>query len=762
MQRYLQFILRHRLAVVLVIAAVTGLAAWSTSRGVMASSVIKLFFGDNPKYTRYRALADQFGGSDVLVVAYEDARLLTPEGMARVGRIADEVEALPFIKSVQSVDRAARIQADGEELVIQRYRDAASTLGPELKAVLQADPLVAGGLVSTDGGATALLIEITADSERPIEAIPGMLEQVRAIFAEQGVSADALHMAGIVPESSEATEQARFTLLRLFPLTVLVLALVVFALFLRIWPVIITGGVALISILWTLGLAVAVDPQINLLMAMAPGMITVIAFSDIIHLYSAFLREVEHGLDQGEAVLKSGVEVGEACLYTSLTTFVGFASLVFIPTPLLRQLGLVLGAGVGIALLLALTLVPIILSVLPGVRAGMVGEAHRSARLVDGLLAACMAASARFPRSVVFAFAGLGVVSAVGLSQLEVESSFARRLSPDNPVRRSQDFIQRRFSGANFLDVYVSAAPGHDLLEPEVFGALARFHARLAAEPGVDGVVSLATVMDILHRQMTHAAPGGPLLVPGARALLAQYLLLFEVSGGEGLDRVVDEERRVTRLSVRLDEDGLRGLARAGDRATALGADTLPAGVTVEATGIAYLLGDWISFILEGRRGLGFAILSTMVMMILCLRSVRVGIASMVPNLLPLLVLGGYVGGAWDQVDSDVMLVATFAIGIAVDDTIHFLTRFRFESQREADQGLALRRTFAFTGRAIVQTTVILCLGFVPFAWSDYFSTRIIGTLLPMTLVVALVADLLLVPALVNLGVLSFRKESEP
>jgi predicted RND superfamily exporter protein len=762
---YLQFLLRYRLAVVLVIAAVSVVAAWSASRGVLASSVIKLFFGDNPKYTRYRALADEFGGSDVLVAAYADPALLTAEGLARVGRIAERVSALDFVKSVQSLDRASRVQAEGDELLIEPYRDLVSARGSvdaALRAAMEADPLVSGGLLSRDGEATALLVEITADSERPIEAIPQMIEQVAAAFVAEGLSREQVRMAGIVPESSEATAQAQFTLGRLFPLTVLVLALVVFVLFLRIWPVIITGGVALVSILWTLGLAVAVDPHINVLMAMVPGMVTVIAFSDIIHLYSAFVRECEHGLDQRAAVLKSGVEVGEACLYTSLTTFVGFASLVFIPTPLLRQLGVVLGAGVGIALLLAMTLVPIILSVLPGVGPGWVGEGHRAARGVDRLLQACMHLSLRRPRAVVAGFAVLAVASAVGIAHLEVEASFARRLSPSNPVRQAQDFIRTRFSGSNFLDVYVTAPEGKDLLDPEVFQGLARFHQRLADEPGVDGVLSLVSLVDLLHRQMSGAAAGGAFMLPGTRALLAQYLLLFEVSGGEGLERVVDEPRKVARLSVRLSEDGLRGLARSGDRAVALAQEVLPPGAKAEATGIAYLLGDWITFILEGqRRGLGFAVLSTTLMMVLCLRSWRVGVGSMIPNVLPLMVLGGYVGGLWDQVDSDVMLVATFAIGIAVDDTIHFLTRFRFESQREADRQVALHRTFVFTGRAIVQTTVILCLGFLPFAWSDYFSTRIIGTLLPLTLIVALVADLLLVPAMVNLGILTFRKESK-
>lgn len=759
MRAYLQFVLRHRALVLGIIALVTALAGWSASRGVIGSSVIKLFFGDNPAYTHYRELADRFGGSDVMVAAFEDDALLTEAGVARVARIADRARGLPFIRRVDAFDTVALVRADGDDLVLEPYAQAIETLGEQAVAArAKVDPLVAGWLISRDGRAAAMLLELAPDPDRPIEAIPAMLEQIVQIFADEGISKDALHLAGIVPESSEATAQARFTIERLFPFTMVLLALVVFLLFLRLWPVLITGGVAFVSIVWTFGIAIALDPQVNLLMAMVPGMITVIAFSDIIHLYSAFARECQHGLDRDAAVLESGVTVGEACLYTSLTTFVGFASLTFIPTPVIRQLGVVLGAGVGIALLLALTLVPIVLSLLPGIEPGMRGESERSAALLDRFLAFCMHVSTRHARAVVGVFAVFAALCAYGTSQIEVEASFSQRLSPDNPVRAAQTFIAERFAGANFLDVYVSAPEDGGLLEAEVFEKIARFQEALEARGDVDEILSLVNLQDVLHRQMKGLPAGEGYAVPGTRALLAQYLLLFEVSGGEGLSGMIDDERRTMRMSVRLSTDGLRALARAGDEARALGAQMLPPGYRVEPTGIAYLLGDWVTFVLEGqRRGLGFAILSTAFMMVLCLRSLRVGALSMIPNLLPLLALGGWVGGVWDVVDSDTILVATFAIGIAVDDTIHFLTRLRYESSRTRDRNVALQRTFVFTGRAIVQTTIILCLGFSPFAWSDYFSTRIIGTLLPMTLVMALVADLLLVPALVELGVLRFE-----
>ncbi len=754
---YLEWVLAHRLWVVLLTVAITGVATYSLSNAIFASSVIKLFFGDSPKYVAYRELADEFAGNDVMVFAFEDPDVFTPAGAERLEGIVDELRALDFIKRVDSLASASRVTAEDDELIIERYLDRTQHVAPDaLVDELRADPITAGWVISKKSKATAMLVELSPDPDRPIERIPKMLEEVMSIFAAGGIEPASIHRAGIVVESTEATEQARFTLARLFPMTVVLLALVVFALFLRVWPVIITGGVAFVSIIWTFGLAVAIDPEVNLLMAMVPGMITVIAFSDIIHLYSGFVRKCQFGVEKRQAVLESGTEVGVACLFTSVTTFVGFASLVFIPTPVIRHLGVVLGAGVGIALLLALTLVPVMLTWVPGIDAGTRGESSFAGRWLDAALALSQRVSMGWPKATVAVFAVVIVVCGYGASQLTIESSFAKRLDPDNPIRQSQRYIAEHFAGANFLDVYVLAPEGRGLLDPETFRGIAELHDTVEALPEVDDALSLVETIRLMHEALT-----GSKGLPETREQLAQYLLLFEISGGEGLSQLINEERSRLRMSVRLDDDGLRHLAAFGDRLKVQGESMIGDGFVVKPTGITYLLGDWITFTLDGqRRGLLFAVLSTALMMVICLRSLRVGLLSMIPNLLPLIVLGGYVGGVWDQADSDTILVAVFAIGIAVDDTIHFLTRLRIESARTDDVDQAVADTFSFTGRAIIQTTVILCIGFSPFAASDYFSTRIIGTLLPMCLFVALVADLLLVPALVKLGVLRFGPTS--
>ena len=218
---------------------------------------------------------------------------------------------------------------------------------------------------------------------------------------------------------------------------------------------------------------------------------------------------------------------------------------------------------------------------------------------------------------------------------------------------------------------------------------------------------------------------------------------------------LVDSDRQVARVTIRVPEAGLVSSARLGDKISTLFKRELGEGVKVEVTGLSYLFGKWVDYIIEGqKKGLAFAFFATTILMILCLRLFGAGLVSMIPNALPLLVLGAVLGFSGESVDSDLMMIGMIAIGIAVDDTIHFLTRLRLEARRAKDIDEALLLTSEFTGTAIVQTSVILCLGFIPFLMSDYLTTRMMGSLLPLTLVMALISDLLLLPALVKLGVL--------
>ena len=266
-------------------------------------------------------------------------------------------------------------------------------------------------------------------------------------------------------------------------------------------------------------------------------------------------------------------------------------------------------------------------------------------------------------------------------------------------------------------------------------------------------MVSLVDVLEQLH-----SALGGTDALPQSREALAQYLLLFEMSGGEDLDRMLNFERTTTKLIARLDSGAMRQTHTVSMLAADLAATHLPSTASFEATGLSTLFGGFLDELFTGQRnGLLFSISSIGVMMMLGLRSLRNGLLSMLPNVLPMLAVGGLAGLVWDQVDSDTVIPAMIAIGIGVDDTIHFMVRLRLEAKR-APLPEAIRQTFQFAGRGILFTTIILVLGFLPLALSDYFSIWMMGTFIPLALVVALATDLLLVPAMATWGLFQFRE----
>lgn len=762
MRTWIRLVLRHRFAVLVVVGLVTIAAGVIASQGVLASSIARLFLGDSPAYARFLTRAADFGSDELIVIGFDEPDLLGAESRARLARIAERLEEWPEVAQVLTPLDARRIEAGAGGLSITAYAEEAEAadaagLG-RLREEMRRDPFVADTLLARAGPAAAIIIELHPDGDRDAETGPLLLERAGAVLAEEGIARDRQHHVGQIAAVAELIVQTKLAIVRIFPFCAGLLLVTVWLLFGRLWPAALAVGVSLLAVVWTAGFAVLLDREVSIMMALVPSVILIVAFSDIVHLVSAYLIELGHRESKDEALFAAGVDVGRACLFTSLTTFLGFVSLSFVPTPVFRVTGLVMGFGVAIALLIAMTVVPIVFSLMPApapLREGGSVDAGRAQRALDALLRGVRRVAIGRPWWVIGGFVGVMGVAGYGALGLQIETNVVERMGPENRLRQDVAWFEAGFAGTNVVDLYVSAPEVDGLLDPARFAAIARLEAAVEALPLVDDAQSLVDLMRRLHGAL--AGPeAGPL--PTTRPQLAQYLLLFEMAGGEGLSQVVDFDRRLMRIRLRLSDNGFRASEAVGDAAVALAREYLDPATTVEPSGMSYLLGDWLDAILSGQRnGLLFSVGTIALMMVVALRSLGAGLWSMIPNLFPLVVLVGWLGGVWSTADSDVFVVLVIAVGIGVDDTVHFLVRYRSECARTADRRLALARTFDFAGRAIVMTTVILTAGFLPFAMSDYFSAWILGTMLPACLVLALLADLLLVPAMAAVGWIGFR-----
>lgn len=761
MQAWIRFVLRRRVAVLVVVGMLTALAAWSASRGVFASSIARLFLGESEGYARYLTRAADFGGDELIIVGFDDPALLADDGRARLEAAAEQIEAWPEVARVLTPLDARRIEAAAGGLRITPYVEEAEALEADdaearaaLRDEMRVDPFVGGSLLARDGPGVALIVELVPDADRNAEAGPVLLDRVGAVLAEAGIPRSAQQHAGQIAAVSELLVQTQQAIGRIFPFCALLLLLTVWALFNRLWPAALAVAVSLLAVVWTAGFAVLLDPEISIMMALVPSVILIVGFSDVVHLVSAYLIELGEGKDKDAALLAAGVDVGRACLFTSLTTFVGFVSMSFVPTPVFRLTGLVMGFGVAIALLIAMTVVPIVFSYAPAPTPLRIGAGRAQAGL-DRVLGGVRRLTVRRPWWVIGAFGIAFVLAGIGISRLSIETNVVERMGEDNRLRKAAVWFETHFAGTNIVDLYIEAPEQDGLLDPTRFAAIARVQAEVEKHPLVDDAQSLVDLMKRLHT--TLAGPAARPL-PTTRPQLAQYLLLFEMAGGEGLEQVVDFDRRLMRIRLRLNDNGFRASESVGDAAVALAREHLDPQTTLDPTGVSYLLGDWLDEILTGQRnGLLFSVGTIALMMVIALRTVGAGLWSMIPNLFPLLALAGWIGGMWETADSDVFVVLVIAVGIGVDDTVHFLVRYRSECAR-SDRDEALERTFDFAGRAIVMTTLILTAGFLPFATSDYFSAWILGTMLPACLLLALAADLLLVPAMAAVGLIRFPK----
>jgi len=760
MKKLIDFILKYRWFIIAIILIITFIFGYIASTANIASSIGGLLFGkENEDYVYYLDRIREFANDEIFIIAWETSDPFSAQTIDLLTKLELEIKKIPIVRRVDSIIDAQHIHSTEDTLYIDNYTDLIKknpNRSDELKNELISDPLYGSLVISHDGNHIAMIVELTPDEDRPIEEGPKVVEKVYDILEDNGLKRDQVHVGGIIATLSEVIHQSQLNLRRLFPIVCVVLLLMVYILFNRLWPVFVTLLVSLIAVIWAMGFAVLLDRDINILVSFTPAVILIIATSDVVHLCSAYMLELNANKDKYRAIMKSVSEVGKACLMTSATTFVGFVSLSLIPVPVFRQLGLVFGFGVATALLLAITILPILFSIMKRPKTWHRAESP-VIRMMDAVLDSIRRISTRNPIKILIVFSIVLILSIYGITMLYIECDFNKRFSENNEIRIDEKYFQRHFAGFSVLDIFIDATEQDGLIIPENYRSISKFQKSVNELLETDKVISFVTLIEEMDRVFNNG--NATALSDMTKPMLAQYLLLFEMSGGRDLDRFLGFERKTMRIAVRLTETGSRAVYDIAQKVNRIADKQLNENLRIENTGMMYITGVFLDDILLGQKaGLITAFITIMLLMMIWTRSVKIGLWSMIPNVLPILILGGYIGLFWDFADSDTIAIGIIAIGIAVDDTIHFLIRYKIESEKGLGRADAIKQTFHYSGRAIVITSLILVVGFAPFAISPYYTVHIMGTLLPLTLIVALVADLFLATVFTKLGIIKFRK----
>ena len=518
--------------------------------------------------------------------------------------------------------------------------------------------------------------------------------------------------------------------------------------FRSLWGLLLPLSIVGMSMLWIVGFMGLVGEPINLILTTLPSIIFVVAMSDVIHLVSKYLEELRGGLDKISAVKKAYKEVGKATLMTSLTTAIGFVTLLMVDMQPVKSFGLYTAIGVVLAFILAYTFLPALLILTKAPKIARVENVttfwykflHRSfmflmkRRVLVGL-----------------GFTLLFIISIYGTSQVIVNYFLLEDLKKDNEMRVVYSYFDQEFMGLRPFEMAVEVNdPNKTIYDYEVLQEMNKVEDYLTKEYGLKQTFSIVSMLKIANRT-NHGGQKKYYKFPTEQES-QEYLEKFKSYDKSGLLRsYVDSTGKYGRISSTIGDLGMKKITKL-DKGLVdfINSNTDKNLVTFKITGTGHLLDKNMShFSTSLFWGLALAVAIVSLLMGLLFRSAKMVIIAMIPNILPLVMLGAILGFAGVELKVSTALVFSISFGIAVDDTIHFMTKLKLELNKGHELMWALRRTFLSTGRAIILTTLILIGGFLMLLFSDFLGTFYIGLLISCTLIFALIADLFFLPVLI-------------
>lgn len=685
-----------------------------------------------PEWALYQRSQALFGGDEFLTVAIEGDTAWDAAALRRVAALTDALEGLPGVRRVDSLASVPVVGTtpDGDLQLDPALSDLPAddaALSAAVRERLRVDRIAPASLVSESGRVFALNVLLERGAE---DAYAGIFEGIdAALVGSRG------WVSGVPTFRLQASETTRAELLFFVPITIALIAVLLFALFRSPRAVVIPLATSGAGTLVLLGLMGSFDTPLTLTTAILPSIILALGCAYVMHLLTA-----ASGLDERGALGEALEGVALPIALSGLTTTIGFVAISLVRIDAIRFVGGYGALGVLAVLVLSLTAAPAALALFP-----LPPPRPAQRRWVEGALCQrLVVASARGGRCIILGWTLVLLLLATGLSRMHVETDATSWFPPGHEIRDAYEEIRARLSGISPVNVLIESEGGAPVTEPAALAAIDALTGYLGEQPEVGKALSMADPLRQLHGSFSGDA-SQPL--PEGRALAEQYLLLLE--SVEQLEDLVTDDRSAANVLVRADDNGSAHLLGIGAKVDAWWAEHGPPGYRATTTGIMYEFGRATDEVAQGQiRGLLFALLAIAAVLFGIFRRGPLALVALIPNAVPVVMIFGFMGLAGVAVDAGTVLVGSFALGVAVDDTIHVVSAFQGEVERGAGAAEALEAGLRRVLPALLYTTVVVSLGFSVLAASDFSFTRNVGLLTSAVMVICLLADLTLLPAL--------------
>lgn len=753
--RFADFVLRNRLWVVLIsVGTVLGLSAGAGR--LQFNNDYRYFFGkENPQLKEYDRIEKVYNRVDsaIIVVEPQDGELFKPATLDAVRTLTQRAWQTPFSTRVNSLTNFQHTEARGDDIVVRDLvagEDALNAATVErTREIAMHEPLLMNSLLTERADMTAVIVETTVPNQSPDE-IPEVAAHVRKMAAdfERDFPGHKTYLSGDVFMATSFAEAGQNDMAVLTPLMYL-LILAVLALLLRsMASVAATLLIVLFSVLAAMGFAGWTGIPLTAPSALAPTIVLTMAIADSVHFLLTMLARMRAGAGKNEAIVESLRVNFQPIFLTSLTTAIGFLSLNFSDSPPYNDLGNIAAAGVLVAWALSVSLLPVLMSLLPmRVRVSKQQKTGVSIESIFGHAANWVSARSRAVAGVIVVIAAFLFLA---IPRVQINDQFVHFFDKSFQFRNDTDYMMENVAGMYRIEFSIPSRGAQGVTEPEYLRELAEFSDYLREDERVLFVSTFSDTMKRINRTM-HGDDPGYYRVPDDQQQAAQYLLLYELSLPMGLDlnNMIDVDRSATRLYATINLTSGEALRLAQD-AEGWMRENFPDYMQSIASGGMIMFSHITERNIEGMlQGTILAFFLITLTMIFALRSVKYGLISLVPNLIP----AGMAFGVWTlavgEIGFSVSVVGAATLGVIVDDTVHFLSKYvqhRRETGASAEEGV--RYAFRNVGPALLITSIVLALGFTVMSFSPFKLNMTLGVLSALTIIFAFVVDMLLLPAI--------------
>jgi predicted RND superfamily exporter protein len=753
MERYIGFIVRHRVAVLVAALTVTALLATQLRHVRLEIRQRTLTPQSHPYVQVHNRIADIFGGETTLIIGViaRHGDIFTPAILGKIARITHAVERLPDVVSDNVLSIAAeRVKfikgtAEGMEvhpLMSAVPQDAAGIA--QLKAEVFSDKLYKGTLVAADGSAAVIVADF--NGELTDKAIVNEVESV--VARERDVNADVV--LGGAPTIRAAAGRYTAMMEILFPIAVLVIGLVHYEAFRTLQAMFLPLATALLSVVWALGIMGWLRQPMDTWSAVTPVVILAVAAGHAVQILKRYYEEFAQVGDSERAVIRSVTAVGPVMLAAGLIASAGFGSLVAFGVTSVRVFGLLLACGIMSALIIEMTFTPACRALLPAPHGREVAREKEGWILKTGLewIAELVV---RRPQAVLFVSMAIVFVFFLGALSLKVDNSFKGWFPEGSPVRRADALLNQHLAGTSTLTLLVEGVKPGDIEEPGVLRAMSDVETFLEKRKGIGAATSMADYVKRMHRAMNNDDPSD-YAIPDDRRLIAQYLLLYSMSGPNDFASIIDASHRLSVIRAYAKTDD----AEFGrDLFNDLGAyverrfQGLPA--TVHLAGGALGVQTAMNEVIVREKILNVMQVTAIIFLLssLVLRSFVGGLIVLTPLAVAVVVNLGIMGWSHTWLSLATAAITSTAISIGADFAIYLIFRIREELKQGDDLAAALRASLLTSGKAIFFVSSAVALGYLVLPLSGFGAWIYLGALTALMMGVSALATLTIIPALI-------------